>query len=140
MSKTINICPETYNTFLKMLNSEDRENSAMALINLENVNFNKNISKILLLKKRSLASPKEWKENAPKTIKKIKSLGLDIETIYTYKEIFKIITDPKYKTSNDCIDFFLADFSNHIKEKYIKLGFDFLEDVEIIIKPKLKNE
>jgi hypothetical protein len=124
---------DQFESLCNMLNSSDDQNVVLGLVTLENVDFTKSLTKILLLRKVCDVTPEYWKEHAPKTFKKLKSVSQDKPL--TYKEILKIIV--KEKQSEENIQFFLNQFSKHITNSIKDLGFDFIEETEITI--KLKN-
>lgn len=129
--KTPEIDNESYNNLLKMLCSTE-EDRVVALSTIDNVDRTKNYCKILLLKKLGQASSAEWKANAPKTCKWIKSNGLDPEEAITYQEIFNILL--RRKSSKEELQFLLDVFGGQLLQVIRGVGYDFIENVEINLK------
>lgn len=125
---------QQYESLLSMLNSKNDQDKVLGLVTIENVDFNKSLTKILLLRKKADISFDLWKEHAPKTIKKFKSIDVDISKNLKYKDILEIII--KQKQTEEDIQFFLDDFSKHLHTTIKDLGFDFIENTEIEIKLK----
>lgn len=130
------ISDEQFVVLRTMLDSDDDHNKLVGFLTIENVDFTKSLTKILLLKKLCDASNDDWKEQAPKTFKKLESMSKDKPL--TYKEILKIIV--KEKQSEENIQFFLNQFSKHITNSIKDLGFDFIEETEITIKLKTNDK
>ena len=127
---------EQYDSVYNMLSSSDDANRLMGFQVLENIDFNKSLTKVLLLKKTCNLNGDDWKENAPKTARKLKQYG-ELSSVLTYKQILKIIVDTKQPEEE--IQFFLDKFSTHLTNSIKNLGFDFIEETEITIKLK-KND
>ena len=125
---------QQYESLLSMLDSKNNQDKVLGLVTIENVDFNKSLTKILLLRKKADISFDLWKEYAPKTIKKFKSINVDISEHLKYKDILEIII--KEKQTEEDIQFFLDDFSKHLHTTIKDLGFDFIENTEIEIKLK----
>jgi len=134
MNKIIVITAESYKSIANALNSKDEENHVVGLTTIENIDFKKNLVKILLLKKTCDVSPESWKKHAPKTFAKLKKIGTDPTVVETYKSLLSILV--KNNASKDDIQFFLDIFSDHIFKSIKGLGFDFIDDTEITIKLK----
>lgn len=135
---------ESFNNILKMLNSSDKESNVMGLVTIENLDFKKNLTIILLLKKLSQLQFNIWKINAPKTYKKIDNIikledaSNSAEGVITYKTLLKILVNEKQ--TQDDIQLFLDIFASHIFKTIQGLGFDFIDDTEITIKLKTNDK
>lgn len=134
MEKKIVITKESYDSIARMLNSNDEENQVVGLTTIENIDFKKNLVKILLLKKTCDVTVDIWKKHAPKTCAKLKKIGTDPSGIETYKSLLAVLI--KNNADKNDIQFFLDIFSEHIFKSIKGLGFDFIEDTEITIKLK----
>jgi NADH:ubiquinone oxidoreductase subunit C len=51
---------EQFESLYNMLNSSDNQNVVLGLVTLENVDFTKSLTKILLLKKLCNVTPEYW--------------------------------------------------------------------------------
>lgn len=126
-----------YESLTSMLNSKDEADQKLALTTIENIGFKENLTKILLLKKKTNVGLELWKAHAPKTISKLKKIKVEAGDYLTYKEILKLIVD---KTSAEEIQFFLDDFAEHLLVSIKDIGFDFIEDAKIEIKLKQNDK
>lgn len=128
---------ENYKSVLEMLNSSDEANIKMGISILENVDFNKNLTKILMLKKKCNLSISQWQDYSAKLTKKFKKIGV-AEKPMLYKQILKLIIENKQSAED--IQFFLDEFANHVFGTIKNLGFDFIEDIDISIKLKVNDK
>jgi hypothetical protein len=123
-----------YDTLFRMINSPDEENSKLAMSLLEGVNFKKNLVLILLLYKKSSRLFIEWKAWAPKLSGKVQRLGVQPGCPLTYKDILKIMQDQQ--VAEEQVVLFVQAVNNSLKKDLCSYGYDFIEKIEITIKPK----
>jgi hypothetical protein len=124
-----------FDTLLKMLNSTDEGNSELAMSLLESVDFKKNLVLILLLYKKSTRLYVEWKERAPKLSAKMQRAGLQQGCPLTYKDILKIMQDKK--VAEEQVALFVQAVNNSLQKDLCQYGYDFIEKIQITIKPKM---
>ena len=140
MSKTeltTDLNQETHESMLAMMNSTDKENMVVALNCIENVDFDKSLVYILLLKKFSNASAEDWKSNAPKVSAKLKALEVDVDKPINFKKILQIIV--QRKVPKDDIQFYLDRFGGYLFTTIKDMGYNYVESIEIKLKTD-KNE
>lgn len=128
---------ETYDNVLRMMNSPDYENRTVALTCLDHVDFNTNLVHILNLKKEGNATAEEWRSQAPLTSKMLTSIGINLDTILTFKQIQETLI--KRNAPIDHIQLYLNQFAKHIHGSIKGLGYDFIDSLEITIKLKSQN-
>jgi hypothetical protein len=124
-----------YDTLFRMLNSPDEENPQLAMSLLESVDFKKNLVLILLLFKKSKRISIEWKEWAPKLWAKIQRLGVQPGCPLTYKDILKIMQDKQ--VAEEQVALFVQAVNNSLQKDLCQYGYDFIEKIQITIKPKM---
>jgi hypothetical protein len=125
---------ETCDNILQMMNSVDGENKVVALSCIDNVDFNKNLTYILILKKQSSASTADWKEFAPNTTKMLTGIGVDVDSVLSYKQVLEILVKRKVPTED--IQFYLDRFAKYLYSSIKGLGYDFIDTLEIKLKLK----
>jgi len=128
---------QTHDSILEMMNSVDTENKVVALNCVENVDFNKNLTYILILKKQGNANSSEWSEHAPNTSTMLKGLGINIDSSLTWKQLLEILV--KRKVSVDDIQFYLDRFGKHLYGSIKGLGYEFIDSLDIKLKIKLPD-
>jgi len=126
-----------YDNVLKMINSVDTENRVVALTALDNVDFNKSLSYLLLFKKQGNASGAEWAEHAPKVTGMLKGIGINTDSVLTFKQILEIMV--KRKVPVEDIQFYLNRFGDHLFNSIKNLGYNFIDTLEIKIKLKTED-
>jgi len=130
---------EKYQNIINMLQSPDKENQNVGLAIIDELKFNDNITKILLMLKHSTAGHKAWEEHAPKVWEKLNILQADgvigdIERHLTYKQVLSSITMLKVKPEE--FEFYMQDFSNYLLHQIKSMGYDFIESMDIQLKYK----
>jgi len=123
---------DTHDNIVDMMKSVDTENRVVALNCIENVDFNKNLTYILLLRKQGEASASEWKEHAPNTSKMLTGIGINLDSSLTWKQVLEILI--KRKTPAEDIQFYLDRFAGHLFTSIKGLGYDFIDTLEIKVK------
>jgi hypothetical protein len=68
-----------YNNLLGMLKSKDDENKVLALSILENVSFEENFVKMMLLKKEANIDFEFWQAHAPTSVKALKKIYSNVQ-------------------------------------------------------------
>jgi len=135
------ITQKKFQNIITMLRSTDQESGVLALSLIDELDFNNNITAILLLKKYSNSNNSMWQNHAPKTWSKLEGLQkqkhIDLNSTFTYKTILNAIT--RLKVPVDQIEFYLTDFSNYLLNQFKHMGYDFIEHLDITIKTK-ENE
>lgn len=127
------ITNQKYRNIVKMLRSPDKENKTVALTIIDTMNFNDNITKILLLKKHSESGNELWEEHAPITYKKLQKIPtLDMTKHLTYKQVLSAITE--LKLSKKQFDFYMKDFSDYLLKQIKHMGYDYIDSMEITVK------
>jgi len=138
IESNMEITNEKYGNILTMMSSEDEENKVVALTIIEGLNFNDNITKILLLKKHSTSTKELWKEHAPiiyKEFEKLSARGwIDVNKHLTYKQVLKTIA--MLKVSRENFDFYWRDFSNYLMHQVVGLKYDGITSIDITINYK----
>jgi hypothetical protein len=126
---------EKFNNVIRMLESSDEENRVLALTIIEQQDFVGNLAFILLCRKRGSADRKLWEEHSPTTWEKMSKIeGLDMNKAFTYKVILRALTEVKAPIPQ--IQFYMNEFSNHILGQLQNLGYEFIENIEFIVKVK----
>lgn len=129
---------DTFPNILGMLESPDPENRVVALSCIDNVDFNSNITYILILKKEGTkATTHEWLEHAPNASKLLKGMGIELDKALTYKQILETIV--KRKVPSEDIQFYLDSFGLKLFQSIKGLGYDFIDELEINIKLKTSD-
>jgi hypothetical protein len=130
---------ERFENVRKMLESPDPENQVIGLAILEEQDFRANSAFILLCKKYSVATNKQWETHTPRLYKQMKDIpDLDVEKVLTFKAILAALT--KIKAPYEQIQFYLSTFSAYLHEQLKSLGYDFIEDLELNIKLKAEYD
>lgn len=130
---------ERFENVRKMLESPDPENQVIGLSILEEQDFKSNAAFILLCKKYSVATNKQWETHAPNLFSQMKNIhNLDVEKVLTFKAILQALTE--LKAPYEQIQFYLSTFSTYLHEQLTHLGYDFIEDLELNIKLKPEYE
>ena len=126
-----------YNNVVKMLKSPEVENQILALTIVNELTIKDNITKILLLKKHSLANNELWEENAPLSYAYLKTIDqLDLSKPLSYNQILSVII--QLKVSTEQFDFYMSDFSQYLLTQIQHMGYAFVDDIEI--KTKFKTD
>jgi hypothetical protein len=134
VEETLIIDKERYKNLLNMLNAPDQENAVVAIQSMENMVFEKNRIQILMLKKNSKVLSSFWKETSPVLYKNIESTGMDPEKIITYKGLLTLLKEQGRNPKE--LQFYISIFQDYLLEEMHALGYNFLEEVEIIVKFK----
>lgn len=124
----------SFDNIAAMMNSQDKENLNVAFAVLENCNKKDSLVYLLLLKKDTKPKAEEWKTNAPETYKFLKNIGADPDKVITFKQGLNVLTAQKVPA--DDTQFYLKYFGNYIFESVKKMGYDFVEGVEVKLKVK----
>lgn len=133
------ITKEKYQNIVNMLRSPDEENKNVALTIIETLDFNDNITKILLMKKHSQSPNKLWEEHAPNVFAKLKKVPkIDVNKTLTYKNVLAAIT--KMNVSAEAIEFYMKDFSEYLLNQIKHMGYDYIENIEITLKQRAHEE
>jgi len=128
---------ESYDTLLNMLSGDD-EDKIVAFECLNNVDQKKSLIYTLFLRKNGDALFSLWKDNCKKVLDYHASLGFEPgNNMIKYADVLEVIKVQDNKQEN--LDFFLKQFLDFVKTS-LSLSFDFLDDVEIVLKPKKKDE
>ena len=133
------ITKEKYQNIVGMLRSPDEENKNVALTIIDQLDFEDNITKILLMKKHSDSNNKLWEAHAPKVFAKLKQISnLDMEKHLTYKNVLSAIT--QLKVPAEAFEFYMRDFSDYLLTQVKHMGYDYIESMEITVKYKEHEE
>lgn len=132
--ETINEVKLDFDSLNKMLMSSDKENATLAMSLLENINFKKNLVLILLLYKKTHHTPYTWLTAAPKVWLKMKSAGVSDTKPLTYKDILAIMQEKKVPA--DQVELFVQSVNDTLKNDLAQYGYDFIDKIEITLKPK----
>lgn len=128
---------ETHDSILGMMNSPDTENKVVALNCIENVDFNTNLTYIMILKRAGNATAAEWQEHAPKASKMLQGLGIKLDTALTWKQVLEILV--KRNVPPEDIQFYLDRFAGQLFTSIKGLGYEFIDTLEIKLKVKTAN-
>jgi hypothetical protein len=128
---------DTHDNIMDMMKSVDTENRVVALNCLENVDFNKNVTYILLLRMQGEATQAEWSEHAPNASKMLRGLGINVDSSLTWKQILGVLI--KRKVPAEDIQFYLDRFATHLSGSIRGLGYDFIDTIEIKVKVKTEH-
>jgi hypothetical protein len=128
---------DTHDNIVSMMKSVDTENRVVALNCLENVDFNSNLTYILLLRMQGEATQAEWHEHAPNVTKMLKGIGIGNDSALTWKQILNVLI--KRKVPAEDIQFYLDRFATHLSTSIKGLGYDFIDTVEIKVKVKTEH-
>lgn len=128
---------DTHDNIMDMMKSVDTENRVVALNCLENVDFNTNVTYILLLRMQGGATAGEWLEHAPNVSKMLKGLGINSDASLTWKQILGVLI--KRNVPSEDIQFYLDRFATHLSTSIKGLGYDFIDTVEIKVKVKTQH-
>ena len=123
---------DTHDSIMDMMKSVDTENRVVALNCIENVDFNKNLTYILLLRKQGEASQSEWKEHAPNASKMLTGLGINLDSSITWKQVLEVLI--KRKVPAEDVQFYLDRFATYLFGSIKGLGYDFIDTLEIKVK------
>jgi hypothetical protein len=123
-----------YNALYKMLGSQDEESYVLGLQCIEHMDTKANLASILLLYK-AFPDKGMWGVHAPITFDKIKKF-LNINSsenfIITYRDIMRIMRDQMVE--KDQVEIFLKEVTSMVKHTLVTYGFDFIEDVTLVLK------
>lgn len=133
----ITLNAETHDSILAMMDSPDTENRIVALNCIENVDFNKNLTYIMILKRQGKASEAEWKEHAPKASQMLQGLGIKLDAALTWKQVLELLV--KRGVPPEDIQFYLDRFANQLFGSIKSLGYEFIDTLEIKLKVKTPN-
>lgn len=129
---------EKYQNIIDMLRSPDEENKVVALTIIDQIDFKSNITKILLLKKHSESTKKQWVEHAPTIYKKLEELEgdklIDLNKHLTYKQVLSAIT--QLQVNKEEFQFYMNDFTQYLLHQIQSMGYDYIEDIDITLKYK----
>jgi hypothetical protein len=128
---------DTHDNIMEMMKSVDTENRVVALNCLENVDFNTNITYILLLRMKGEATQAEWTEYAPNASKMLRGIGINLESAITWKQVLNVLI--KRKVLAEDIQFYLDRFATHLSGSIKGLGYDFIDTIEIKVKVKTEH-
>lgn len=137
MPEKIKLEAKTFDNIVPMLNSPDQENIVVGMECLENSHFRTNLTYILLVKKMSNATADMWKKHAPETTSNLNDIGAPVDRPITYKRMLEIMVE--YKVPPADLQFYLDKFGGHLKDEIKKMGYDFIDDVVIILQFKDKK-
>ena len=130
---------EKFQNVCKMLESPDQENKVLALSIIEAHDFQGNLAFILLAMKYGFASNALWEENSPEIYAKLKAIKcIDLDKALTFKNIMEALAEQK--APHEQGQFFLNVFSKYLFKQIAVLGYDFIEDIELVIKLKPEYE
>lgn len=123
-----------YKALHKMLKSSDEESYRLALQCIEHMDMKANLVTILLLYK-DFPEKDDWGVFAPEKLREIEKF-LDKRSsdawILTYRDIMKMMQ--KQMVGEDQVEQFLIALTDTVKKSLVDYGFDFIEDVSIILK------
>lgn len=131
--KSIIIDKEKYQSLLKMLESSE-EDAEVAFQAIDNLDKDKNLIPILLLRKHTFFNNKAnlWSERCKKHVSHQETLGIEKFTrSITYNSIYDIMIQNKKSIPSDHVKLFVEDLCTYFKNNMIK--FDFVEDIDIQI-------
>lgn len=128
---------KTFDQIILMLNSPDKENVVLGLTCIEELDTYQGLVYLLLMKKLANVTNNTWVEHAPKKTTLLKSMGVSVEDVLTYKKILDLLAERKASTKD--IEFYLSKFGEYLKSTLIELGYDTIDAVEINIKLKLNE-
>ena len=137
--KVIELTEERFDNIVEMLKSPDEENHTLALTIINGVHIKNNLVYVLLARKLGHASEALWKEHAPKIHRAYTQMEGDYFNTnknITFKAILRALTE--MEAGVDQVQIFLNYFCKHLLYQIQNLGYDFVEDMNIII--KLKEE
>ena len=107
-----------YHSVLEMLKSDDRENRTIAFSIIDNVSFDDNFVKMLLLKKRANIDYSEWRDCAPITAKQLKllyeNLNLLLSEPMTYLNMIRILKESKKAKRSEIRLFLEESFKDYL--------------------------
>lgn len=132
------ITTEKYQNIIDMLRSPDDENKVVALTIIDQIDFESNVAKVLLLKKHSKSHKNDWKEHAPNIYKELESLEeqqlIDLNKHLTYKQVLRTITE--LKVSEEGFQFYMQDFTKYLLHQIQSMGYNEIESIDITLKYK----
>jgi len=127
------ITKEKYQNIVEMLKSPDEENKTVALTIIDELNFEDNITKVLLMKKHSDSPNTLWEAHAPNIYKRLSAIKtLDLSKSLTYKQVLAAITT--LKVPEEQLNFYMKDFSDYLLEQIKHFGYDYIESLDITFK------
>jgi hypothetical protein len=132
---------ETYNNLLKMLCSPDKENMLVGLNCINELELEKNLLFILLLRKLGYANAKEWAENAPLASNRLTQLvgwAYDTEKIsyMSFIDICKMTKEQLANVSRESLEVLMDYMVEMIKTQLMAISPDLIEELIITIKFK----
>lgn len=124
----------TYESLMRIINSDDKENVIVALKCLENLDFSEYMHIILLVIRDANINMDVWKNETPKLYKKLKK-RIDIsKNILTYEIIFNLLKDND--ATNEQVSCIVKSLSKTILEQLQKYGYSYIKDIQITINPE----
>lgn len=127
---------DSFDSILAMLQSNDKENEEVAFSVINNCDKEKSLVYLLYLHRLSNEKAIEWEKRAPLAFEYLKTTGYTPDRETSYKDILDIIkaSDIDEKSS----EFSYSYFGKYLLDTIQKLGYDFVENIEVKI--KVKNE
>lgn len=129
---------DTFDSILSMMNSPDKENVVVALQAVENVDFKENLAYLVMLKMKANVTADVWRTNAPECTKRLERIGIPADKPLSYKNVLE--TFVKYKVPEEALQFYYNNFGSYLLAELKKLGYDWVETVEIKLVLKNKDE
>lgn len=127
---------ETYENVLAMLCSEDDENMVVGLKCIEQLDKRKNLLFILLLRKHSFVTDKQWIAEAPLTDAFLRQLTMPSHIpIMPYTDILSLVKG-KPEISKESLKVLLEHIVKSLEKRLIHEQKDLVEELKITIKFK----
>lgn len=124
----------TYESLMRIINSDDKENVIVALKCLENLDFSEYMHIILLVIRDGNIDMDIWKNETPKLHKKLKKRINISKNILTYEIIFNLLKDND--ATNEQVSCIVKSLSKNILEQLQKYGYSYIKDIQITINPE----
>ena len=130
---------ETYHRALQMLNSNDDSNQLIGLSCINQLNMERNLLYIMLLKRHGRAHHTMWERHAPIAYKRLRQEGVEVDGLLGFHQILAIIGKLSY-VSIESLEYTLKMAAFLIQEQLVSLSPAVLKDLEVKINLKHNDQ